>query len=257
MLFWCDVGADGAGELRGTEQDARARIRKAIVGEAVQRDGVVLRASRGICRIAEARERQTIAAIAVEDVAVDDRILGTALYAVEKVVADDVVLDRTISPRQTAQVDTRLVPVDCVADELRSPCACRALVDIASSIHEEPRGGKPVRHTVVREPQAVEVVLVQMEEIACADLGGAIDIVLIDRDIDPGVVKKHTTAQESKDTVVQDLNRVDRARRRRDRYGSTSKLETVNDRTQCAGAQLECRRRGNQWSHDRLAADAA
>jgi len=85
-------------------------------------------------------QRQAVPTIPGEKVCLDGGILGTALEAIEEVVAEGIATDWTISPGQASQVDASLVAVDEVAGELRSPCTGRTLVDIPSSIDEEASG---------------------------------------------------------------------------------------------------------------------
>ena len=56
----------------------------------------------------------------------------------------------------------------------------------------------------------VEVVRIQVNEIAGTRLRRAIDIILIDSDVDSVVVEKYTAVGEPLDAVVQNLKIVDR-----------------------------------------------
>jgi len=74
--------------------------------------------------------------------------------------------------------------------------------------------GKSVRDVVVREPETIEVVLVQVEEIARRRPSLSHRFRLIDGDVDAVVVEKYATVGEAQDAVVPYLQIVDGARDR-------------------------------------------
>src|SRR5205823_4375891 len=82
------VGGDRARGLSGTEGNACPRVHKAVPGEAVQCDRVVLRAPGRIRRVAETGECEAVPAIVGETVPLDRRVLRAALQAIEEVVAE-------------------------------------------------------------------------------------------------------------------------------------------------------------------------
>src|SRR5438477_7482414 len=209
MLFWLALLVEMVPELGGAEEDASSHLGEPVPGEAVLGNRVVLRATRRIRCVAEAGQRQPVSPVAVERVLADRRVLGAALQPVEEVIAEDVTGDRPISPGQSTQVHPGLVVVNEIPTEERNPRTRRAVVYVAAPVNEEARPRGPVHDSVIGELEPVEVVLVQMKEIGVADLHHAVDVVLIDGDVDPVVIEKYPApGGEFSDAVVQDLKPV-------------------------------------------------
>ena len=233
-----NVGRDGACGLSDAEENACPTGGETVRSEAVLGDHVPLRASshpgpaKVRIHVAEAGQREPVTAVAVERVLGDRGVLGAALQAIEDVVAEGVAADRPIPPCSSTQVRARAVVSDEIPGEHRDPRARRAAVDVADPVDEESRPGGPVDDAVVGEPEPVEVVCVQMEESAGADVIAPIDLVLIDGDVDPIVIEKHTVPGESSDAVVEELESVNGTSGRPDgtESSSTEEGEAVDDR---------------------------
>src|SRR6266513_5063086 len=131
-------------------------------------------------------------AVTVEDILADQRVLGASLQTVADIVAERVAGDRPISPGQSAQVRPCPVVSHEIPDEARNSRTGRARVHVAGPIDEETTSRGPVHDAVVGEPEPVEVVLIQMKQSAAANMDCPVDIVLINRDVDPVVIEKDT-----------------------------------------------------------------
>ena len=161
--------------------------------------------------IPKARQRQAGAAVVVESVRADQRVPGTALQAVKRLSLKVLPL---IGPSPQAP-RPRFAPVSLLSMKFPVNCGSRAPAVLWSTLRtpstKNPVAGDPVYDTVVREPEPVEVVLVQVKEVATADFGGPVDLILIDGDVHPVVVKKHPVTGELADAVVEQLEPIDRA----------------------------------------------
>src|SRR5207244_1148562 len=115
----------------------------------------------------------------------------------------------------------------------------------AGPLNEEARGCRPIDDPVLNEPEAVEVVLIEMNQIAGSNLQTAVDIVVLDGDIDAVVIEEDAAVSESENPVIEQLESINGARGRFNRAGSASKCESIDDRAGRARLKLQ---RTNRWN---------
>ena len=163
----------------------------------------------GSGRVAEAGQRQAVTAVAVESVLLDAVFFGppcrpskTLLLNVLPVIGPS---PQALLPRFTpVWLRSMKFPLN---SGVRAPAVL--VVHVAVPVDEESRWPvSPLTTRLLVNQSPSKLSVIEMKEIAAADLGRAVDVVLIDGDVDPVVVEKHTVTRESLDAVVQDLQPV-------------------------------------------------
>ena len=126
------------------------------------------------------------------------------MQPVKAIVVERVPTDGAIFNRPSSDVGAGLVVLHEVsADEWTPSCAH---TDVSIAVNEKARAiayCSSVDDAVVGKMETVEGILIEVEESAAADLTTAVNRVLMDGDVRPGVVEEDTVAGEPDDAVVE------------------------------------------------------